>query len=231
MSCPGAAIASSSPEPTPERCRAAFPRGARAHTMTPYFEVAAGPLAAGAVAYLPAALAEIGGLKRIPGIKAAGWAGVALLHAWAVPAAALAPAAWTPGVEARVGGTLLATVAGILLLWSFALEIPFTASWARTEPGSRLVTTGTYALVRHPGVLWYGLMLLGLLLATGSGTLVVALPLWIGLDVAYVAWEEAAVFPAQFPDYPSYRRSTPMVVPTPSSLRRALATLGRREGA
>jgi len=193
-------------------------------------QVAPGPLVAGMVAYLPASLAEWGALRGIRGLKPAGWACVALLHAWAVPAAACAAPAWTPGIAGRVGGVALALTAGVLLLWSWVLEIPFVSSWARSEPGHRLVTTGTHALVRHPGVLWYALLLAGLLLATGSGTLVTALPLWIAADVVYVAWEEAVVFPRQFPDYAEYRRTTPFLVPTPASLRRALETLGRRIG-
>jgi protein-S-isoprenylcysteine O-methyltransferase Ste14 len=191
-------------------------------------DVAAGPLAAGAVAYLPAGIAEWGALRGIRGVKAAGWAITGLLHAWAVPAAASSVSAWTPGGVTRVVGAILAVAGGALLLWSFALEIPFVTSWVRSSPGHRLVDTGTYALVRHPGVLWYALLLAGLLLATGSGTLVVALPLWISLDVAYVAWEEAVVFPVQFEDYARYQRTTPMLVPTLRSLRRALGTLGRR---
>ncbi|MBN1335198.1 MAG: hypothetical protein JXB39_04500 [Deltaproteobacteria bacterium] len=197
--------------------------------MNPTFEVAHGPLVAGVLAYLPAALAEVGALKGNRGWKPAGWATAALLHAWAVPAAALAPSAWLPGNLAKAVGSMLAAVAAILLVWSFALEIPFASSWTRSAPGHRLVTTGTYALVRHPGVLWYALVLLGLLLATGSGTLLVGAPLWIAIDVVYVAWEESVVFPSQFPDYARYRNTTPMLVPTPASLGRAIRTLGRRD--
>ena len=50
-------------------------------------------------------------------------------------------------------GWPLRFLAGLALIYSLYLEIPFKQTYAGQGVGDRLVTTGTYALVRHPGVL------------------------------------------------------------------------------
>ena len=79
-------------------------------------------------------------------------------------------------------------------------------------------------LVRHPTVLWYGLLLLSLLLLTRSQFLLMATPLWLALDVLWVVLQERISLPGAFPEYQEYRRVTPMLVPNTRSLRACFAS-------
>lgn len=130
--------------------------------------------------------------------------------------------AWT----AIAGWPLL--LAGVLLLtFSLFVEIPFTATYARPGTSNQLVTTGTYALVRHPGVLWLGLALAGLVLVTANQLMLVAAIIWLALDIVYVWLQEAYLFHRMLPGYADYTRKTPMLIPTPHSVMQCLRTWPR----
>jgi protein-S-isoprenylcysteine O-methyltransferase Ste14 len=129
-------------------------------------------------------------------------------------------------------GWCLAVLGLLLMIFSIFIEIPWRA---RTVPGSdptgswptdaALVTSGTYALCRHPGVLWMILFLFGAVLAVGhSGMLVTAL-LWIGLDVLLVGVQDRFIFPVRFSRYRQYQQTTPFLIPTPSAVRRTLHSI------
>ena len=91
---------------------------------------------------------------------------------------------------------------------------------------SRLVTEGTYALCRHPGVLWLAGLLAGVFLASGSLWMLAALPLWVGLDVLYVVLQEKLYFVRIFgAEYRDYQREVPMLVPTSRSIRECARTI------
>lgn len=116
---------------------------------------------------------------------------------------------------------------GLLLVYSLFLEIPFSATYVRPGTGDRLVRTGTYALVRHPGILWFGLWVLGLVLVTRGRLILWGGLVWLLSDIAYVWLQERLLFIHMFPEYPAYQRETPMLIPTTDSLRRCWHTLGR----
>jgi protein-S-isoprenylcysteine O-methyltransferase Ste14 len=109
-------------------------------------------------------------------------------------------------------------ISAVLLAYSLFLEIPFRQTYAADGVGDRLVKTGTYALVRHPGVLWLALFLVSLILVSRSRLLLVATPLWLFMDVAYVWVQERFFFGRIFPGYQQYKKETPMLIPTPASI-------------
>lgn len=125
-------------------------------------------------------------------------------------------------------GWVLMPIATALLLYSLFLEIPFTNTYVSPGAPQELVRSGTYALTRHPGVLWLAFFLLGAVLASRSRTLLWAAPLWWMLDLGYAWWQDRWLFPRQFPAYRAYQRETPMFLPTVASLRQCLRTIGRR---
>jgi protein-S-isoprenylcysteine O-methyltransferase Ste14 len=112
-----------------------------------------------------------------------------------------------------------------LLIYSLFIEIPFKQTYTMSGVGDRLVKTGTYALTRHPGVLWLGLFLLALLAVSRSRLLLIAAPLWFALDLLLVWVQDRFYFPRMFPGYSQYRRETPMLIPTRSSIVRCIKTL------
>lgn len=89
-----------------------------------------------------------------------------------------------------------------------------------------MIKTGTYALVRHPGVIWYTLFLIALLLISSSQLLLIALPIWVFMDVLYVIIQDKFYFPHMFPGYEEYKKETPMLIPT----RKSLASFWRTSG-
>lgn len=122
-------------------------------------------------------------------------------------------------------GRVLAVVFGLLWFYSMFIEIPFAVTYVRSGHGDRLITTGTYALARHPAVSWFALFLVGLVLATRSRLLLLAAPIWLAVDVLYVWMEEKLFLEKVFGDYEDYQQRTPMLLPTPRSFRRCLRTL------
>ena len=100
------------------------------------------------------------------------------------------------------------------------MEIPFRQTYAEGGVGDRLVTTGTYALCRPPGVLWFGLLLIALLLVSRAQFLLVAAPIWLLMDVLWVWVQDAYFFRHMFPDYRQYQKQTPLLIPTRESIGR-----------
>jgi len=115
-----------------------------------------------------------------------------------------------------------------LLLVSLFLEIPFRQTDAADGVGDTLVKTGTYALVRHPGVLWLALFLASLILVSRSRLLLVAAPVWLFMDVLYVWVQECSYFTKMFPGYEQYQRETPMLIPNGESIAQCIRTFGVR---
>lgn len=108
----------------------------------------------------------------------------------------------------------------ILLFYTLFFAIPFRGTYlSTTQP--QAITTGMYALCRHPGVLWlsgfYGC--LALLLYTPSGLL--AFLLYTVLDVLYVLFQDRWLFPKSLKDYETYQKNTPFLIPNKSSIRQA----------
>ncbi|MGQ9682289.1 MAG: methyltransferase family protein [Anaerolineae bacterium] len=135
------------------------------------------------------------------------------------------PATWLwPWYISALGWPLVG-VGGALLVYSLFVELPSTATYLRPGVGEALVTTGTYALVRHPGVLWFAIWMLGWVLVSPSRTVAWAGVLWLLFDIVYVWLQELLLFRRMFPDYAAYERETPMLVPTASSIRRCWQTL------
>ena len=122
-------------------------------------------------------------------------------------------------------GYFLLLLAGYLMYLSLIREIHPQEAYLSESHGRQLVKTGTYALVRHPGVLWFTLFLLALLLISRSQILLLAAPIWIGMDILYILIQDRFYFPRMFPGYGQYRKETPLLIPTRKSLRRFLSTM------
>ncbi|MDF2530691.1 MAG: putative rane protein [Clostridia bacterium] len=125
----------------------------------------------------------------------------------------------------RVIGFILWAVTGALLIYSLFLELPFVRTYGKNQHSNELVDTGTYALCRHPGVLWFGLMFLFFFFTTGAKLLIPAGILWTGIDVFHVYLQEKLFFPKMFPRYKDYMREVPMLIPTERSIKKCINTL------
>lgn len=156
-----------------------------------------------------------------------GLAGLGLLVFSAVMAVTVSEAHTFPGFI-RYPAWLLLAAAVWLLIYSLFLELPFDNTYKSKQHSTVLIDTGTYALCRHPGVLWFALLFLFFFLATGAELLIAAGIIWTCLDVLHVYLQEKLFFTRMFPGYAGYMESTPMLIPTSRSLKKCISTIIRR---
>ena len=123
-------------------------------------------------------------------------------------------------------GAILLAISLVLLVYSLFLNLPFTKTYVATGIGDRLITSGLYALVRHPGLPSFILVLVALVLVSRSEMMLQAAPIFAGLDVVLVLVQDRFIFTRMFDDYSSYRQTTPMLVPNRKSLNAFRISLG-----
>ena len=186
-------------------------------------------IALGAASFFVVFWVDVTAVQRIRFLKPLLWiVGIMLFIAGAVTCMR-DPARLALPVPVRVAGGLLAALSSALLVYSLFMEIPFVSAYVGPGGPDSLVTTGTYALCRHPGVLWLSGLLIGLFFLGGCTLLLLAIPVWVGLDVAYVLAQDRVFFPRMFGrQYQSYRASVPLLIPTGKSLRACASTIFRR---
>jgi len=112
----------------------------------------------------------------------------------------------------------LFSVSCLLLAYSLFINLPFRKTYIYKGVGDRLVTTGLYALVRHPGVHWFTLLVFSLILISRSVLLLIAAPIFIALDVLLVVVQDRLFFVRMFDGYGKYQRETPMLLPNKRSV-------------
>lgn len=161
-----------------------------------------------------AALKNDGARSRLLAVGAAG-AGL-LAHG----AAACGPALFPASLQVTVPGTILTGASLYLLYRSLYAELPAGTYRAEGHGPREVVRTGTYALCRHPGFLWYCGALAGLFLLSRSQWLLCAAPFWITADLGLAAAEDRLVFPRLLAGYDRYRLDTPFLLPNRRSLSR-----------
>lgn len=182
----------------------------------------------GSLAFIIAFFFDLAALKRIPYLKQGiGLISVFLFSYSLIRVCFEAERLRLPKWLSYLGWPLL-LVSIFLFVYSLFLEIPLRRTYGVTGVGDELVKTGTYALVRHPGVLWFALFIASLLLVSRSKLLLMAAPPWLSMDVLYVWIQEHFYFPKMFPGYEQYKQETPMLVPNRDSITRCFETL--REG-
>ncbi len=125
----------------------------------------------------------------------------------------------------RVAAFILAFIFFLFMLYSVSIEIYLHKKRGLTYSESGLITTGTYAICRHPGIIWYILMLTGLFISSGSKAMLVAIPIWGGMDILYAHIQDRYFFVKLFgDDYKRYRETTPEFIPTLKSIKKACKT-------
>jgi len=125
-------------------------------------------------------------------------------------------------------GVGLLVISLCLLVYSLFIEVPFHNTYAKKGVGNKLITTGTYALVRHPGVIWLAIVYLSLALIFPSTTLFLAVIVWLIMDIIIVTLQDKVLFPKMFPTYREYQLKTPFLIPTKQSISACLRTINPR---
>ena len=175
-------------------------------------------IAIGALGFLLIYLFDFISLKRIPRAKPYLWVLSSGLILYSIIKICSAPdKLLMPTWLAWLGWGLFG-VSLTLLVHALFISLPFRRTYVTTGAGDKLITTGVYALTRHPGVLWFALVMLSLILVSRSSLLLIASPVWILLNILLVVIEDKFVFGRMFEGYDDYRRETPMLIPNRRSI-------------
>jgi len=175
-------------------------------------------IAIGCLGFLVIHLFDIVSLKRLPGAKPFAWIlGSGLLVYALVMVCFQSDKLPLPIWSTWLGWALL-TISLLLLIYSLFINLPFRKTYIATGVGDKLITTGLYALVRHPWVHCFTLILLSLILVSKSSLLLIASPIWILLYILLVVIQDKFIFSRMFQGYDAYKQETPMLVPNRQSL-------------
>ena len=118
----------------------------------------------------------------------------------------------------RLFSLLFALFFMALLVYSVFIEVGGNTYKKFAEP--RLVTDGTYSLVRHPGVIWLFLVFFFLAMYYENSYLLVTAITWTFANTVYVILQEKYILVRLFPNYEDYIKTTPMVIPSYISIKK-----------
>ena len=172
----------------------------------------------GAIGFAIIHFCDIVALRNVPWAKPLIWLTGSGMVVYATAAISLSQDKLAlPGWLVVIGWPLL-MISLYLLIHSLFIKLPFRKTYLATGVGDRLVTSGLYALVRHPWLHSFSLLMMSLLLIFQSNLLLIAIPLWIVLNILLVIIQDRFFFGRMFPGYRDYRRQTPMLIPTRKSI-------------
>lgn len=185
----------------------------------------------GPISYCFGLLFDVASIRSWPRVKPAFMAAMVVAQVvGVVRLVARSPRMAVPAPVRRVAAVIAPISIGAMI-YSVFIEVPLRKAWIEQGHTDELVTDGTYALTRHPGVLWYGVGIGALAIATRSRRLLVAAPLWWLGDVGHVWFQDRHVLPRVFGEqYREYQQTTPFVLPSARSLRRFLGVRSARRG-
>ena len=166
-------------------------------------------------------------IRRLPVVKPFTW----LLGGGLIVYVMVGASGWKhklplPAWSTAIGWALLA-ISALLVAYALFVNLPFYKTYVARGFSERLITTGFYALTRHPGVLWTVLLIVSLVLVSKSVLVLATAPLFIFLDILMVTIQDRFYFGRMFAGYDRYRRDTPMLIPTSKSIRTFVASLRR----
>jgi len=172
----------------------------------------------GAIGFTVVHIFDLVALKKVPRLKPVIWAVGSGLLIYALAMICLSPdklvvPAWLTGV-----GWGVLVLSASLLIHALFISLPFRKTYVDKGVGDKLVESGFYALVRHPGVIWFTLLMLSLIPVARSQLLLIAAPVFIALDIVLVIIQDKFLFGRMFVGYGAYRQETPMLLPNRRSV-------------
>jgi protein-S-isoprenylcysteine O-methyltransferase Ste14 len=164
--------------------------------------------------------------RKLSALKTAAIVAAAACLVYAMIALFFSPDRFFLAAGVRIAGAAVAAVFLFLLVYSLFLELPSRLTYSAAGGERAVVSKGTYALTRHPGVLFLFFFHVALVAVCGSRPLLLALPFWVCADCVLVGIEDSVLFPRIFGSaYDDYKKSVPFIVPTWASMRQCCATI------
>lgn len=113
---------------------------------------------------------------------------------------------------------------GFLLIWFSTRDLAEAGGTPNPlRPAKKLVTSGVYAICRHPMFLGYDLCAIAVVLFMGSpGMLLGSFPVFILLEIRFLQKEEKILLLKFKNSYAEYKKNTPFLVPMPFRSKRNL---------
>lgn len=109
-------------------------------------------------------------------------------------------------------------------LYTLFGNLPLRKTYVDSGVGDKLVKTGLFALARHPGVMFFVPLMVGLTLTSKSTLMVFATVVFSVLDVILVIIQDIYFFPRMFKGYDDYKKETPSILPTINSIKACIKT-------
>ena len=184
-------------------------------------------IALGSIGFLVIRLFDIVSLKRIPVAKPCTWVSGSGLLIYSLIMVSLSPDKFLLPIWTTWLGWTLLLISFFLLMHSLFINLPFRKTYVAAGVGDELITTGLYALVRHPWIHWFIVLLLSLFLVSGSKLLLVASSIWILLDILLVFIQDRFFLGRMFDGYDRYRQETPMLIPNKESISACIRTINQ----
>jgi protein-S-isoprenylcysteine O-methyltransferase Ste14 len=183
----------------------------------------------GVVGFIVIHTFDIVSIKRIPfGVKPLVWsAGFAILFFSLIKMCLQANTLSMPDWVVGMGWSFFGISVTMITLALF-VNLPFRKTYVEAGVGDKLIKTGLYALVRHPGVYWVALFFFSLVFISRSELMLIAAPIFVVLNTALVVIQDKYFFPKMFQGYKQYQQETPMLVPNRRSLKAFFTWLGNR---
>jgi protein-S-isoprenylcysteine O-methyltransferase Ste14 len=102
--------------------------------------------------------------------------------------------------------------------------LPFKKTYVTTDQTNTVVSTGMYALCRHPGAIWVCLFYLFLWLASGKLMMLWAGAIWTLINILYIYVQDRWIFPHILTGYNLYQQEVPFLIPNNKSIKICLTT-------
>lgn len=133
---------------------------------------------------------------------------------------------------------VLMAVFALLLIYSLFMELPFKKTYLEDlhnkkvdeDKKPKAYKEGTYALCRHPGVLWFAGLYFCISMVFPTSTVIVNSIFAIALNVVYIAFQDGWTFVRTFDDYLEYKRIAPFLIPNAGSIRNCLQSIKSTKG-
>jgi protein-S-isoprenylcysteine O-methyltransferase Ste14 len=169
---------------------------------------------------------DIVSIKRAPfGVKPLVWAGGFTILFYSLARMVLASEKLALPHSVSVLGWVLLAVSVLMISLALFINLPFRKTYIEEGVGDKLVKTGLYALVRHPGVYWVALFFFSLFFISGSVQMLIAAPIFAVLNTSLVVIQDIYFFPRMFEGYKDYQKETPMLIPNRRSFRAFIGSL------